>query len=185
MMKRLIASLTLLLLSGCILVEDFSAKWDASKPDECLTAIAKPLYYADFRRDPEGKDMDQLAHAFTLGKYHFLMLKKNANDKGGRMYRFGVENGIFQRYRLDPVMRDAFEIEYPKSSVNFKYDTVQLENLDTDVMKLLEEISNRPEFWEIEDQALYNTMRNPACRFEDRDLKALEEAEKPKNKKKN
>ena len=42
-------------------------------------------------------------------------------------------------------------------------------------MKLLTEISSRKEYWEIEDQTLYNTMLNPLCALDDRDLKKLKE----------
>lgn len=190
MIRRILAPLALLLaLTGCILVEDFSPMWEKSKPDACLNKMAESLYYSEFRRDPEGKDMSEHAHAFTLGKHHFLMLKKNTDDKGGRMYRFGVVNGIFQRYRLDPVMRTAFEIGHPNAPVSFRHDTVTVENLSPEVITLLTEISDDPKYWEIEDQTLYNVMLNPLCRFEDRDLEALKEdktdsPKKPKSAKK-
>ncbi len=167
----------LLILSGCILVNDFTPMWEKAEPDSCVSKIAESLYYSEFQRDPEGKKMDEHAHVFTLGNYHFLLLKKDVNDKGGRMYRFGIVHGIFQRYRLDPVMRDAFTIAYPDAPVSFRHDTVTLENLSPEVMKLLEEISGKEEYWEIEDQTLYNTMLNPLCRFDDRDLNALRKDE--------
>jgi hypothetical protein len=176
MIRRILAPLALLFaLTGCILVEDFSPMWEKSKPDACLNKIAESLYYSEFRRDPNGKDTNEYAHAFTLGKHHFLMLKKNTEDKGGRMYRFGVVNGIFQRYRLDPVMRTAFEIGHPDAPVSFRHDTVTVENLSPEVISLLTEISDDSKYWEIEDQTLYNVMLNPLCRFEDRDLEALKE----------
>jgi hypothetical protein len=176
MIRRYIAPLMLLLaLSGCILVDDFSPKWEKSSADSCIKKIADGLYYTEFRRDPEGKDMAEHARVFSLGKFYFLMLKKEPTDVGGRMYRFGIVNGIFQRYRLDPVMRTAFEIEFPDAPVSFKHDTVRVASLSPEVMKLLTEISSRKEYWEIEDQTLYNTMLNPLCALDDRDLKKLKE----------
>ncbi|MBX9725770.1 MAG: hypothetical protein K2X09_00770 [Rickettsiales bacterium] len=169
-------------LSGCILVDDFSPKWEDAKTDSCTSKIAESLYYSEFRRDPEGKDMKTLAHTFTLGKYHFLMLKQDVADKGGRMYRFGVVNGIFQRYRINPTMRAQFEHDYPDAPVNLKHDTVKLETLGEKEIKLLTEISAKDEYWEIEDQTLYNTLRNPTCIYEDRDLEALNAKDKAKAK---
>jgi hypothetical protein len=180
---RMIAPLALLaLLSGCILVNDFAPMWEKAKPDPCLSKLSESIYYSEFRRDPSGLDIDEHAHAFSLGNHHFLMLKKEVNDTGGRLYRFRVINGIFQRFRLDPVMREAFEIEFPDAPVSFKHDTVTVETLDTPVTDLLREIASRDTFWEIEEQNLYNILRNPLCRFDDRDLEALEAAEKPKAK---
>lgn len=168
------------MLAGCMLVEDFSAVWDKAETDSCTGRIAESLYYSEFRRDPANKDINALARVLTLDGQHFLMLKVEPTDKGGRMYRFGVVNGIFQRYRVKPVMRKPFEQEYPNAPVSLKHDTITLANLKPAVLSLLGEIAKKPEYWEIEDQTLYNTMLNPACKFEDRDLKAVEEGRKKK-----
>ena len=179
MIRRFIAPLVAALtLSGCILVEDFSPAWNTATPDSCLNKIAQSLYYSEFSRDPEGKDMNTLAHATRIGNANFLMLKQEAADKGGRMYRFGVVNGIFQRYRLNPAMRQAFLADYPDAPVSLRNDTVVLAKLGTEETKLLTEIASKPEYWQIEDQTLYNIMLNPLCRFDDRDLKKLAEDKK-------
>ena len=171
MFRRIIAPLAaVLILSGCILVDDYTPKWDDAKTDSCTAKLSQALYYSEFRRDPEGKDMNQLSRSFTLGKYQFLMLKQSPSDKGGRMYRFHVINGIFQRYRLDPAMKKQFEQDYPNAPVSLAHDTVELASLGADEMKLLADINAKDEYWEIEDQSLYNILRNPLCIYEDRDL---------------
>lgn len=168
----------LLALSGCLLVDDFSPEWKKGKTDSCTSKIAQALYYTEFRRDPEGKEINELARSFSIEPFHFLMLKQNASDAGGRLYRFNVENGIFQRYRVNPVMRKTFEADYPNAPVSLARDTITLKKLGSEEMKLLTEISAKPEYWEIEDQTLYNTLRNPLCIYEDRDLAALEAKDK-------
>jgi hypothetical protein len=174
MIRRLIAPLLLVAtLTGCMLVEDFSPAWKTAKPDSCTSKIAESLYYSEFRRDPEGKDIKELARVMTLGKSYFLMLKQDAADAGGRMYRFGVVNGIFQRYRLNPSMKKTFLEAYPNAPVSFRNDTVTLAQLGESETKLLAEIAQKPDYWQIEDQTLYNTMLNPLCRFDDRDVKKL------------
>jgi len=167
--------LAVLLLSGCILVEDFSPAWKTAKPDSCISKIASSLYYSEFRRDPEGKDMKELAKVMTLGNHHFLMLKQGTADAGGRMYRFGVVNGIFQRYRLNPAMKKTFRETYPNAPVSFRNDTVTLAKLGNEETKLLTAIADKPDYWQVEDQTLYNTALNTLCRFDDRDLKKLAE----------
>ncbi len=127
MLRRILVPLAALMaLSACILVDDYAPQWDNAKTDSCTAKIAQSLYYSEFRRNPDGKDMSALARTFKLDKFQFLMLKKDAADKGGRMYRFQVVNGIFQRYRLNPAMKKTFEQEYPNAPVSLAHDTVVL-----------------------------------------------------------
>ncbi len=179
-LRTLASAGLLLLLSACMLVDDFSPAWDKGVTDSCTSKIAESLYYSEFRRDPNGKDMSQLARVLTLGDNHFLMLKQDEADRGGRMYRFRVTHGIFQRLRLDPTMRKTFEKDYPNAPVNLKHDTVNLSLLDEKTQKLLQEIGDKAEYWEIDDQTLYNTLLNPLCKFDDRDLEALKNKSKAK-----
>lgn len=174
-MRKTLALLALAALSACMLVKDFGAAWNEAKPDKCVSKIASSLYYTEFQRDPEGKDMDTLAHALTRpnGK-HYLLLKKDAEDAGGRMYRFEVVNGIFERLRVVPTMRKTFEQNYPDAPVSLERDTISFETLGSKEWDLIDNIATQPEYWEIEDQTLYNTFRDPSCRFDDRDLSTIE-----------
>lgn len=170
-MKKLFALGALCMLAACILVKDFGATWDEAKPDECLTKLMASMYYTEFTRNPDGKDMNTLAHALTRpnGK-SYLLIKADAADKGGRMYRFQVINGIFQRFRIVPTMRDTFEKNYPDAPVDLSRDTITFETLGDKEWELIDNIATQDDYWEIQDQTLYNTFRNPECRFEDRDL---------------
>lgn len=175
---------TLLLLSGCILVDDFGKRWDEAKPDFCLNDIAKSLYIAEFRHNPDDDqvNIENLARAITLDGQHYLLMKKHPDDKGGRIYRFTISAGkelhashvVFQRWRLDPSMRETFLHDYPNSVAKLNRDTVTLPNLEGDAEKLLGDIANKPEYWQIDDQTLYNSLRSPLCHFETRDLQADE-----------
>ncbi|OYW13078.1 MAG: hypothetical protein B7X02_02885, partial [Rhodospirillales bacterium 12-54-5] len=128
----------LALLSGCLMVDDFGARWSQAKPDACLIDIAKSIYIAEFRRDPSDKNIDDLARALTLNGQNYLLLKKNPEDKGGRIYRFTMTAGkelrathiVFQRWRLDPSMRETFMRDYPHSVARLDDDTVTLPSLD-------------------------------------------------------
>lgn len=175
-MRRTLTALAgLLLLSGCLLVDDFGDGWTHAKPDMCISRIAPAIYHSEFNRDPGTATMNDRARAITLGGQHFLLLKQSAGDAGGRLYRFRVQSGIFVRYRLAPTQRDAFEKEFPNAPVSIKRDTVTLRTLDEPVKKLLIAVAKRPQYWEVEDKVLYNPLLNPACRFEDRDLSKLQQ----------
>ena len=166
---------TALLLQSCLLVDDFGAAWKESAPDTCLNKITESLYATEFRRDPTGLDINTLAHGWTHEGQHYILLKKSADDKGGRLYRFTVVHGILQRWRLNPVMKETFEKDYPDAPVSLKHDTVRLDALNAKELALLTEIAGKPEYWQIEEQTLYNPLRNEACRFDDRDLKNMKE----------
>lgn len=174
-MKKTLALAALAMLSACMLVKDFGETWNEAKPDKCISKIAGSLYYAEFQRDSEGLDMDKLVHALKRpnGK-SYLLLKKDPEDKGGRMYRFDVVNGIFQRYRVVPTMRKTFEENYPDAPVSLERDTILFEQLGPKEWDLIDNIATQEEYWEQEDATLYNTFRDPSCRFEDRDLSKIE-----------
>lgn len=174
-MKKLIALGACALMAACMLVKDFGAAWNEAKPDDCLSKLMHSMYYTEFNRNPEGKDLDQLAHALIRpnGK-SYLLIKADADDAGGRMYRFQVVNGIFQRFRIVPTMRETFEKNYPDAPVDLSRDTITFDTLGEKEWELIDNIATQDEYWEIQDQSLYNTFRNPECRFDDRDLSKIE-----------
>ena len=172
--SRILPLLALALLTACILVDDFGGAWSEAKADPCINKIASSLYAGEFNRDPSAYEIEDLARSVTWEGENFLLLKQAPEDKGGRLYKFRVTNGIFERFRLVPTMRAKFEKEYPNAPVSLKRDTVTLANLDKAPKDLLIAVAKKAEYWEAEDKTLYNTIRNPTCRFEDRDLKALD-----------
>lgn len=174
-MRRLLSIIALLTLTACILVDDFGDAWNQAKPDPCVDKISQSLYYGEFNRDPAELKVEDYARAWTVDGQNFILMKQRPNDKGGRIYRFEVINGIFVRYRLVPTKRDDFARDYPNAPVSVTRDTVTVKDLGPDIQKLLVDIAKKPEYWEVEDKTLYNTMRNPLCRFEDRDLSELDE----------
>jgi hypothetical protein len=176
-MKKLLSLVTALtLLAGCILVDDFGARWGQAKVDPCLSEVAKSLYIAEFRKEPDDETMASLARGLTLDGQHYLLLKKYAKHAGGRIYRFTITAGknaehvVLQRWRLDPAMRQAFMNNYPNAVAKLDRDTVTLPTLDGAAQTLLTEIANKPEYWQIDDQTLYNLIRDPKCIFDTRDL---------------
>jgi len=180
--RLLLPLVALFALAACILVDDYGTAWDEAKPDMCVGKIAQSLYYGEFNRDPADLKIDNIARAITIDNHNYLLLKQQPSDKGGRLYRFEVTNGIFVRYRLAPTKRADFKRDYPNAPVTLNRDTVTVKDLGPEVRKLLIEIAGKPDYWEVEDKTLYNTMRNPTCRFEDRDLTTIDE---PVRKRKN
>jgi len=178
-MRRLrhsiLPAVALAMLAACILVDDFGESWNEAKPDECLSKIATSLYYTEFRRNPDDVKIDEVTRGLSRpNDTDYLLLKQSPSDSGGRMYRFQVVNGIFQRLRIVPTMRATFEKNYPNAPVSLKHDTIRFDTLGEKEWELIDNIATQPEYWEIEDQTLYNVLRNPMCRFDDRDLSLSE-----------
>jgi len=173
-MKRLLTCSLLLLLSGCIIVSHFGDYWKQGAEDACLNKIAESIHYYAFKRDLAEGDINALARGLTLGGERFLLLKKEKADAGGNLYRFRVENGIFMRYRLNPVMRETFLKEHPDAPVSIRHDTVTIDTLTKSTAEFLITIAKDARYWEKEDSTLYNPLHNPTCAYEDRDLKTLE-----------
>lgn len=174
-MKKLCAIALALVLSGCIIVDDFATHWDAATPDACLDRIADALYYQTYQRQLAEGEIGHLARGLKLEDQSFLLLKKNAEDNGGNLYRFEVENGVYTEFRLNPAMRDHFAETYPDAPVRIKRDTVTLPRLDEKTVSLLLTIARNPRYWEKKDAHLYNPLRNPTCAFDDRDLSKLDD----------
>src|SRR5688572_5986926 len=129
-MRKFVAAAALALLAACMLVEDFGPAWNEAKPDECLGKLAESLYYSEFMRNPEGKDMGAIARGLSRPNgTTYLLLKKDPADRGGRMYRFQVVNGIFQRLRVVPTMKATFEQNYPDAPVSLDRDTILFKTL--------------------------------------------------------
>lgn len=164
-----------LIVSGCLIVEDFQTKWDEAVPDACLNRIADSLYYQQFQRKLDKGDIASLARGLAIEEQRFLLLKKKPDDKGGNLYRFEVENGVYTQLRLNPAMRETFEKDHPNAPVRIVRDTVTLATLDNEVVSLLLSIARDTRYWETDEAHLYNPLRNPTCAFDDRDISTLEE----------
>lgn len=177
-MKRFLILALLPLLAACIVVDDFGDAWENAKGDICLNRISTALYHQVHERDVKEEDIEEYARGITLNDQHYILMKKNTKDKGGFLFRFRVKEGVFTRYKLNPTMRKTFTTEYPDAPVNVGDDTVSITTLDTATTAALTKVALDARYWEEDDRTLYNPMRNAHCRFEDRDLKALEEADK-------
>ena len=177
-MKRFLILALLPLLAACIVVDSFGDAWDNAKGDICLNRISTALYHQIHERDVKEENIEKYVRGITIDGQHYILMKKNVEDKGGFLFRFRVKEGVFTRYKLNPVMRKEFTKEYPNAPVNVGEDTITIASLDEATTAVLTKVANDKRYWEDDDRTLYNPMHNEHCRFEDRDLKALEEADK-------
>ena len=170
-----LAAFCMLTLSGCLLVRDFGSAWEKATPDACLSPIAAALHFEQFQRNLNEGEINTLARGISLDGKNFLLLKNQAGDAGGNMYFFKVESGIFYRYRLNPARRAQFEEAFPDAPVSIRRDTVTLPNLEGKAREVLMAVASQTDYWEVADSSMYNPLRDPQCRFEDRDLSTLDD----------
>lgn len=173
-MKRFIILLVLPLLAACIVVDDFGSVWERAEGDICLNRINAALYQQVHEHEVKEENIATVARGITLDGHHFILMKEKPTDKGGFLFRFTVKEGVFTRYKLNPTMRKQFLETYPNAPVIVGDDTITLTALDDAQVKLLSKIAADEKYWENDDRTLYNPLRNKLCRFEDRDLEALD-----------
>lgn len=173
-MKRYLALLLFPLLAACIVIEDFGGAWDKAEGDICLNRINAALYHQVHEREVKEEDITTVARGITFDGNHYILMKEKPEDKGGFLFRFTVKEGVFTRYKLNPTMRKQFLAEYPDAPVHIDDSTVTLSTLDDAQVALLNRIAADAKYWETDDRTLYNPLRNTLCRFEDRDLEALD-----------
>jgi hypothetical protein len=173
-MKRLLILLPLLL-TACIVVDDFGDVWKKAEGDICLNRINVALYHQVHEREVQEDLIERVARGVTLDGHHYIVMKEKASDKGGFLFRFTVKNGVFTRYKLNPTMRKQFLSAHPDAPVQIDDNTVTLHILDDTHVALLNTVADEDKYWEMDDRTLYNPLRNKLCRFEDRDLQALKD----------
>ncbi len=157
--KKFCAPLAALWLGGCILVDDMSAKWADGISDPCIDAVVELEYTQSFERAKS----PPIARRFSDGDLHYLMLKNSADDKGGHLYRFIIENGIYIGYRPNPAMLKQYKQDYPNSVAQVSEDKVELPDLSVDALALLRDVSANEEYWVRDVKRLYNPSRKEAC----------------------
>lgn len=147
------------LLSGCIIVDDMSAKWDSGASAPCTDDVVALEYAKSFERAKE----PPVARTFEHDGYHYLMLKSKEEDKGGHLYRFEIENGIFIGYRPDPSMRARYAEDFPDSLAQMSEDKAELPDLSDTSLDFLSKVASDQAYWVIDVKRLYNPSRNAAC----------------------
>lgn len=152
-----------LMLSSCLLVDDFGDAWTQAHYDLCVARISRDLYYRIYNREVSESQMEPLARVLRDGDTTYLLLKENPDDAGGRLYRIAVDHGFYLQYRPVPTARERFTAEFPDSPISLRFGLARTPALTPEVLRELRLTAQHPGYWEIEDKALYNPWTSPAC----------------------
>ncbi len=160
-----------MLLSACIIVDDFGPAWEEAQEDLCISRLAEAFYENSYKKRHDS--YDGLIRTITINDANFILLKENASDAGGHLYPFFVETGILISKRADPVAREYYEDTYARDDVIVEEDTITLTSFDVGMQNHLAELNDDARLWEEDLKMLYNTRLDRTCRFEDRNIDEL------------
>ena len=148
--------ISLFVLSGCILVDDFGPYWDKGVIDRELEG-----QWYDQEPDGEGKppafviegdvmtmiDEDgdeQEARTLELGAHKFLMLPKDQ-----MIQKYDIADGILSFYSPRKEQKEDFlKTNSNDQIVIGQYDTVRIRQLNEETLGVLEDISDQSDYWE-------------------------------------
>ncbi len=158
--RKLIACLSVLALSGCIVVKDFGESWEHGGSDPCVEEIVRHHFLEDAGIPYKIRTR---ARILKLGDARFLMLLDGTGTRSGTLYRYKVEEGQFITYRLNETKREEFLKSYPESGVVLTSETATIPELNANMLKLLAEISAKEEYWVETEQMIYNPASIQGC----------------------
>ncbi len=156
MTKYFATFLLIPLLAACIVVNDFSPLWQRAQEDPCLVDTAKALDV----NDPQ----EELIRWVKLNDtYSLMLIKEEAEAKGGNAYLYNVENNIITVFTPNKTRRADFEESYPDAPVQITEDKITLDILDDEALEFITKIAVQPDYWQTDKALLYNRRRVDAC----------------------
>lgn len=157
--KVILGLIALLLLGGCILVDDFGEYWNKGIIDEKLEGKwhnqsasdsgLEIVREGDHYRIIYTKQNQEYEEAKTiiLDGYSFLMVKQKKDKTGGVMYPYIVENNKLVFFAPDKKKKDEFIRNFVSKDTEIYQASVRVKILNEDTAKLLKDIAKREDYW--------------------------------------
>ena len=150
-MKKIALSALCLLLSGCLLVDDFGTEWEKGETDTCIRLKdATPT---------------QVHRSVTIQGYDFLMLKDDASNKGGMLLSYEINDEgeiVAYDFRQDKVA--DFEKAHPNSPIILEKSemltTARVTSLTPEVYKIIGDVAGNEDYWEQAKDSPFESYKN-------------------------
>lgn len=149
----------LLLLGGCIAVEDFGPYWDSAKIDPTLegtwkseregglgatfTMVSPNLY--EMQMGDEASP--QFVRTLDVDGNTYLMVKTNEDSTGGTLIPYIIQEGWLILFAPDRDQASAFAKAYPNGPFIIARSSISLRQLTPETMKALAEVTAVTEYW--------------------------------------
>ena len=167
-MKKYLLLLAVLTLTGCLMVEDFGDYWEKGFADKCITEIARANYIDEANKGKTDEELHSLVRSVTLGDYNYLMMKDEVGGKSGMLTLYEVKDGQYIAYSIKDGMSKTFKEEYPNAPITLEGDDTapiaKAAALTPDVVKIIEEIANREDYWTESTKTPYNPKGLAECK---------------------
>lgn len=150
-----------LLLSGCIVVDDFGNYWNKGFIDSCVNAIVLPSLTEDADTSAEAHEVE--LRSIQLGTHTFLMIRDHPGDPSGNMIRYNIDKNEYVSYRLNETKREDFLHYYPDSGIVLTSETATIPELNVKTATLLATIADDPSYWLEASRDPYNPGHRPDC----------------------
>lgn len=148
------------MVSGCIVVDDFAGNWEKGFIDICANDL---MNNGDIRGARRLRAKTSLMRSLRVGDHGFLMTREHENDKGGNLIRYAVRDGEFVTYRLNESRREDFKRQYPDSGVVITSETATIPVLDARALALLESVAADESYWVDSRRERYNPSGRTDC----------------------
>ena len=162
-MKKYLFWVTLmtLVLSGCIVVDDFKQYWNKGTVDPKLEGQwqdqgSKEPSVIFVRQEenyalvvPNETTPSELIRTLSIGKYTFMMIKTSKEDKGGDLIRYSVEGNALKFYTPNEKKKTEFQRFYKLNAVVFDEETIRFKEINAQIISMLQAVSGKPDYWEL------------------------------------
>lgn len=150
-----------LVLSGCIVVDDFGSYWNKGFIDNCVNSIVNANHDDDRRHNTQPKPM--LLRSLRVGSHTFLMMRDDMASKGGNIMLYKIVDGDYISYRLNESKREDFSRDYPNSMVVLTSETASIPVLNNESIALLSQVADNESYWVESHRETYNPARRADC----------------------
>lgn len=160
---KIAASLFLaLLLSACIIVDDFGEYWAKGKTDRCINDLLYASMHAD-DASVEMKAITQTVRVIQFGGQDFIMMLNKPGSQDGNLIRYRIDGSEYVSYKLSEEKREQFLREHPHTSVVVTNDTVTIPQLNKETASLLGDIAGDNSYWTEASREPYNPKHRTDC----------------------
>jgi len=137
-------------LIGCINVNDFGVYWNKGVVDPALEGYwlsehGECNHYVKHDDHYEITQDGSIVKTLPMDGATFLMIKSRDEQF---IYKYTANQDTFTLYNPQRTIEKEFKQQYDTANIIIDRHTVTIDQLDGDVVKILEDISQKPNYWE-------------------------------------
>lgn len=137
-------------LIGCINVNDFGKYWDKGVVDPALEGywLSEHGECSHYVKKDDHYEITQdgsIVKTLSMDGATFLMIKSRDEQF---IYKYTANKDTFTLYNPQRAIEKEFKKQYDNPNIMIDRHTVTIDKLDGDVVNILQDISQKPNYWE-------------------------------------